>query len=239
VLYGDFIGFNAMLKRVQIPYSSMDEILRDKVRHNEFRESAPRIAKLVSESVDEIGEVLPPDIHGLINQNFLREDFVISRAWRWVSKERMGGILSTVQNRILDFTLELESRADESGDPLKQLRAMPQKVKQEFHNHIMGNVGNLSQGGDHVAQNATIHQGDLEAVVRKMRDFGLSMSEADEFAELLSAEKPNADGSFSQRLKNAIAKASAMAGNGMIEVSKSVLSGAIATVCKQYLGVPE
>jgi len=238
IIYGDFMGWNAIMKRVQIPHSSIQSPLREKICHNEFRESIPRIVSLVSDGeTNEAAVIIPADFYGFIIQDFLRDDFVVTRAWKWVSKQRIGNILSTVQNRILDFTLELESRASDSGDPLQQLKAMPKEVKQEFHTHIMGSVSNFSQGGDHVTQTTNITKGDLQAVALKLRELGFSDPEAHRFARTLAQEDPTTQGTFSERLREAIATASAKAGSGAIKISQSALGNILATISKQYLGI--
>ena len=237
VVFADYFGPMLRANEQQVPYSFIDEELKPWLPI-EIREGISSVVAL-QKAVD-AGEVVfscPPETYRLVKSHINGTQIV--RMWRNIDSSFVNGIAETVRNRVLRFTLELDSHAPNSGDPISTLKAMPEEIKQQFNTTIMGAVSNLSQGGDHVSQTVTINRGDLQAVATELSTMGFTVAEAKEFAQILSQETPKPDGTFSDKLKEAIAQASSKAGSGAIKISQSALGNILATITKQYFGINE
>jgi hypothetical protein len=235
IVFADYFGPMLRANEQQVPYSHISDELKPWLPI-EIREGIASVVSL-QKAVDagEVAFSCPPETHRLVTSHITGTQIV--RIWRNIDSSFIKGIAETVRNRVLSFTLELESHAPSSGDPISTLKAMPNEIRNQFNTTIMGGVSNLNQGGNNVTQSVTINQGDLEAVARKLSELGFSVAEADEFAQILSKEKPKPDGSLGEKIKEAIVKASAKAGSGAIKISQSALGSILATISKQYLGI--
>jgi hypothetical protein len=76
-------------------------------------------------------------------------------AWQVISPHALMGIVDTVRNRLLDFSLKIEAENPEAGEALPGTQPVPgDKVQMIFHNIFYGSVGNVSQNGQDFIQKA-------------------------------------------------------------------------------------
>jgi hypothetical protein len=76
-------------------------------------------------------------------------------AWQVVSPQALMGIVDTVRNRILDFSLRIEAENPEAGEAVPGTQPIPRdKVQMIFYNIFYGSVGNVAQNGQDFTQMA-------------------------------------------------------------------------------------
>ena len=76
-------------------------------------------------------------------------------AWQIVSPHALTGIVDTVRNRILDFSLKIESENPNAGEASPDTQPVPRdKVQMLFQNTFYGPVGNVAQHSQDFTQTA-------------------------------------------------------------------------------------
>lgn len=74
-------------------------------------------------------------------------------AWQVVSPHALIGIVDTVRNRILDFSLKIEAENPGAGEAPMGTQPVPRdKVQMIFQNVFYGSVGNVAQNGQGFTQ---------------------------------------------------------------------------------------
>jgi hypothetical protein len=240
LLLGHYFGsFGAEARNVQIPTSAVLE---------EFRESI--IGLRVTQGVREIQEqiansekgalriAVPPEAHAAIRNMQIREDMVLGSVVKIVSTSFLQGILDNVRNRILNFTLELESEAPKTGDPLESLRVeKSEKVQQIFNTEIRGDVSNFAQGSREFSQRVEVPKGNIDALKLALQSIGLDSESIKEFVTAVREEKPSKQGGFGQRVSALMGKAFTKASQGLLKVSGSVAADVLTQMLKSYYGI--
>jgi hypothetical protein len=85
-------------------------------------------------------------------------------------------LISAVKNRILDFSLKIEKENPAAGEALPNTQPVPQEKLQPLVNNVFyGNVGNVSQNGEHFTQTATV--GVSEDLARLVTEFADHLDE--------------------------------------------------------------
>ena len=239
LLLGDYFGsFGSQLRNVRIPITAIPEQFRDGIAGVRATQGIREIQEQIAHAKDGAIRIsLPPEVYGAIRNENVRDDMVLAAAAKIVNTSFLQGILDAVRNRILNFTLELESEAPNAGDPLEGLRVnKPERVQQIFNTEIRGNVGNVSQGGSGFEQVAHLTQGDADALREALKAMGLDKADADELVVAAETEKPQANGTFGRRVSALIGKAFAKASEGLLKIPASVAGSLLAEALKKYYG---
>lgn len=240
LVLGQYFGvLGAQLSNVVIPESAFPEEFREQLLPVHFHHGVNELQGLMSSAPDgKLFVTVSPEIYPFLVNESIREDFQLAQAKRLVPSSFILGILDTIRNRILNFTLELEEFSSSAGDPLVDLKkSRPREVKQTFNTHILGAVSNLNQGGSHVSQNVSIHRGDIKAVAAKLTELGFSNAEVNEFSEALQTESPDKDGIFGTKVSTLLGKAIQKAGAGALKIPTSVAGSLISELIKNYYGI--
>ncbi|MGA2723004.1 MAG: hypothetical protein ABSG79_11405 [Bryobacteraceae bacterium] len=74
-------------------------------------------------------------------------------AWQVISPHALMGIVDTVRNRILDFSLKIEAENPEAGEALPNTQPVPRdKVQMIFQNTFYASVGSVAQNSQDFTQ---------------------------------------------------------------------------------------
>jgi hypothetical protein len=157
IIHGQYVGpYGTGASNVQIPYSAVREDLQELIVPVRFHQGVGELEALVENQENRFLHVsVPPEAINVIRYENVAPHLVLASVKKIIATAVIQGVLSTIRNRILNFTLELEEFAPTTGDPLKSLRDEKGKdVQRIFMTEIRGNVGNLNQAGDNPSQNA-------------------------------------------------------------------------------------
>lgn len=240
LILGDYFGaFSSEMRNVAIPISAIPEEFRDSIAGLRLIEGVKKIQDMIAHAKDGALRIsIPPEAYRVIKNERVRADMVLGSAIKIINTATLHGILDSIRNRILCFTLELESEAPNTGDPLEGLRInKPDIIQQIYTTHILGNVGNISQGGTDYSQYAKLSSGDSEALKKFFLTVGLEDQETDELLEAAKSEKPNPDGTFGKRITALIGKVLTKASEGLLKIPSSVAGTLIAEAIKNYYGI--
>lgn len=240
LILADYFGaFGSQLRNVRMPITAIPEEIRDFIAGVHATHGVREIQEQIFQAKDGALRIaIPPEAYGAIRNENVRKDMVLASAVKIVNTSFLQGILDAVRNRILNFTLELESEAPNTGDPLEGLRMnKADKVQQIFNTEIRGNVGNVSQGGSSFSQVAHISQGDVDALAEALVAIGLDKGDTDELVEAVTVEKPQPNGTFGKRVSALIGKAFAKASEGLLKIPASVAGSLLTEAIKRYYGI--
>jgi hypothetical protein len=236
----DYFGpFGSELRNVPVPYSSVDEDVRDKIFSKPFNSGVTDLAAQIGSVSDSFLHIrVPNEAFPFIKQSNVAPQYVIGCATFYVPTAFLQGILDTVRNRILNFTLELESSASEAGDPIADLKNnKPQTVQHIFNTEIKGNVANFAAGNTNVTQTYEVPKGDLAGLAAALKDIGLKPQAVEEFLEAVKEEEKAAPDKFGKRVSAAIGKAMGQAYEGLLKAPGAVAGNLITGILKSYYGI--
>lgn len=192
LILGLFNGFGgSQIKNAQIPVSDIPETLRELLTHVYFRQGIAEVSQIVSDNEDGIRVPWPVEAVRLVGQGDIYNGFFLMQAYRVVNKSALRGIVDQVQNRILNFVLELESRNPEAGEAIMSTRKIPEsEVRNIFNKTIVrGNVQNLAQGNEQVRQIAhQVNAGDFDSLRRALKELGVSSADIRKLHDAVSED---------------------------------------------------
>jgi hypothetical protein len=240
LLLGDYFGaFGAQLRNVQIPISAVMEEFREDIMGLKITRGVREIQEQIANSDKGFLKIaVPPEAHAAIRNEQVRADMVLASVVKIVDTSFLQGILDTVRNRILNFTLELESEAPKTGDPLERLRMdKSEEVQQIFNTEIRGDVSNFAQGSTRFTQRFDVPQGNVDALKHTLKSIGLDDELIKELATAVREEEPSKQGGFGHRVSAVMGKTFTKASQGLLKVSGSVAADVLTQILKSYYGI--
>lgn len=160
-------------------------------------------------------------------------------AWKMVSRSAIIGILETVRNRILEFSIEIEAEFLDYAD-LASLAEFPQERSQKiFHTVVLGNVGNLSYGSSGVSQTAEIHvaENNLSSLRKFLEKYNVTEEDICELVNALNEdEELDQQGKLGKSTSEWIGKMVGKAVSGAWKVSSSAAADLLKQAILTYLG---
>lgn len=240
VAKGHYVGmFGAQITNFPIPMSAVkEEKMRKTIFGINIGHGISEIQHLIAGS--DTGDLtwhLPPEARYFIKDPCVRQDHQLADVWQVCNTAALEKILNTVRNKILDFTLELESEVERTGAPIQNLNKQePEKVQQIFNNHIQGPVGNVAQGNRDVSQTATVNTGDLSSLKDALQELGLPKDLEAEILTAAEEEQPE-DGKLPARLAELVGKVAALGAQGALAISGSVAVEVLTRSLCQFFGM--
>lgn len=237
MILGQYSGIGGSgAENVRIPRSAFPDQLRDRWYPVHFHQGIAELENLAGDGKGHFEISVPPEIYPMINYSGVRRDFVLVQLKKTVSRGFVIGILDSVRNRLLNFTLELEEFAPLAGEVLPEGKDIPaEKVQQTFNTNIWGGVSNFNQAGNNVTQ-TVVTVGDVESVKRVLEEAGFPAPEVENLAEALTSEKQEPGGGWGPRVAASAGKLLQKAGEGALKIPGSVAANLIAEVIKNYNG---
>lgn len=181
IVLGHFTGYGgSRINNGQIPHSAIPEEVRDDLTGFNFLGGIASIAALLVDGRDSVHMVWPLEAVQRIGQGDIYDGMYLMQAFRVVNRSVIQGILDQVQNRILNFVLELESRDPQAGEAIMSTSKIPKdQIRNIFNTTINGGVQNLAQGshGFEQAAGITITPGNFDSLRTALSRVGIEESE--------------------------------------------------------------
>lgn len=239
---GYFSGsFGSGLKNAPIPVSCIPEEFREWARVANMTQPISAYEDLFRDKESASFKIQwPSDLVLLVGEK-IYEDMNCLSAWQVIPRGAVVGLLENVRSRILNFALEIEKTAPDAGEAAPGSKLIPQDhVGQAFHTTIYGNVGNISSGGETVAQTAHVFiaQGDLASLKAKLTEMGFGKDDVRELeAAIKKDSKTGKD--IGKALGAWMGKAFGKAGSGLLNVTVAAATELLPKLISQYLGSSE
>ena len=161
-------------------------------------------------------------------------------AWKMVSRSAVIGILETVRNRILEFSIEIEAKISDDAD-MSSLAEFPQDRSQQiFQTVIYGEVGNLSYGSSGFSQTAEFHvaKNDQSSLRRFLESHEVTEKDICELVNALKEDvEPDQQGKLGKRTSEWIGKMVGKAVSGTWNVSSSAAADLLKQAILSYYGL--
>ncbi|BCX48609.1 chemotaxis protein cheY [Haloferula helveola] len=238
---GHYFGsFSSEIRNVPIPRTAVDERVRDHV----FTLPLLPGVRVLEEQADSATDGyitfrIAPEACGFVHDPSIAPGFHLGAMQKILSVSALEGVLDSVRNRILNFTLELESEADQTGDPLVDLRERKAgTVDRIFHTHIQGDVENFAAGSSGFSQQSvSVPQAGRGELIDALTDLGLDPGEIGKLIDAVESEAPKSDGTFGPRVSGLMGRAFASAGEGLLKVPAAVAGELLTAALKGYYGI--
>lgn len=241
---GHFAGpAGSGLRNADIPLSAIDKKFRKQLEKSYCMEPISSFVDLLKNPEGKsFQEAWPPDLVAHVGTNIYKYLNCL-KAWKEIPRGAIVGLVDVVRNRILNFVLEIEAEAPDAGEAQPKTPPLSQeRVKQVFHTHIYGNVGNIAEGSQHVSQTATltVKKNDFNSLQSYLESLNIPN---DKIIELKIAINKDSTAKV-KRTKNLGPKVSAWLGSvfsgiaqGIIPVIQNVNTNLITQALLSYYGL--
>ncbi|HDC4536572.1 TPA: hypothetical protein O8U17_002525 [Enterobacter asburiae] len=160
-------------------------------------------------------------------------------SWRF-SATSLSGILTTVRERILSWSLDLEKQGilgEGVNFSLREREIAGMVFKNDFNGAIINNNGVLGSSTGNITQENTMSVGSFDSLRDELKKIGISDTEVDELKEAIDAsEQPLIQGAFSPKISEWVGRISTKAMQGGLKVGGAVAVGVIAKLITTHLG---
>lgn len=168
--YASFRNIAWHRPREPVPMQLVPENHRDSFRSLEFREGIAKVVSLARENKG--ARVERPELIPAF-QGKMWPQLICESVWGEIPNFEFEQLLSSVKNRVLDFSLKIEFENPEAGEALPNTQPVPrEKLQVLVQNTFYGPVGNLAQSSEHFSQSANIglRPQDLSRLVNELTD---------------------------------------------------------------------
>jgi len=167
--YADFMNRAwKVSQQVVPPFAVAEEFRDDLYKPVEFRDGITAAIAFVGEGA----MIEAPYLQILIKRHgVMFPTLQCVRAWKEIPGTEFQQLVNSVKNRILDFSLKIETENPSAGEALPNTQPVSRdKVQPLVKNVFYGTVGNVSQNSEHFIQtvNMVVQPQDLSRLVREL-----------------------------------------------------------------------
>jgi hypothetical protein len=240
--FGNFSGpFGSGLNNAPISSYSLPETLRPITNLAYMDKGISNYASLVkSDKNISLSSNWPAEIIALHGGKMYQNMNCIG-AWRLIGSSQIRGLIDTIRNRVLSFVLEIETQSPNAGEALSTEIPIPQeKVSQIYQTFILGNVGNVSTGGNNVSQVSIgeIIQNDLSSLQKYLSSLQVEKNDIDELKSAIQKDdKPSDQNKLGKNVSTWLGKMVSKSASGVWKISTSVAAELLSKGILKYYGL--
>jgi hypothetical protein len=167
IYYASFLSIAWRVAKAAVPVQMVPAKYRDSFPSIEFRDG---IAKAESFSRAENGAVIQRPELAFLLQGIMYPEMQCQAVWGEIPSNEFEQLVSGVKNRVLDFSLRIESENPDAGEAPPNTEPVPMEKLRPLVNNFFGSVGNVAQQSDGVTQTASlgIASQDLADLVKEL-----------------------------------------------------------------------
>lgn len=191
-IMGEFRGpFHSRMAGITISAAGLPEWARELVHSLPYREGIAALEEALASGENEFQRTFPVEITALLRESTQATgNMVLFEAYQQIPRYALAGILDSVQNRLLEFVLELQDLKAASGGGNSD-SVEPEAVRNAVNITIYGN-NNIVAGGENIRQEVSpVQQGDLNSLVAYLRAHQVPDEDIQTLQNVVSSE-PNA-----------------------------------------------
>lgn len=242
--YGHFLGFaGSSMKNAPVSVLGLPEKVRDSFSNRRVLQGVQEIAEMVRGQSDGVLRLAwPAEAYKVFKNQDYRGDFQLAHAWTFLPVSHLVGILDTIRNRVLTFTLEigtLDLKLEAGVLSEESKKATRAQITQTFHQTIIGPVSNVGTAGS-VFQTMTVTPQDLEGLKARLRETGLPESEIQELEKAIKADEgePRPAGHhFGKSVAKWMGETVKKSATGLIKIGTDVIASVATKALQDYYGV--
>ena len=188
-LLGTFHGpFQSRMTGVTISTAGLPEEARELANDLSIFEGVAALGEALASNENEFHRTLPVEITALLRESTqMTGGMVLFEAYQRIPRYLLTGVLDSVQNRLLEFVLELNelkttSHGESGGD------VEPEAVRNAVNINIYGN-NNVVAGGENIRQEiAPVQQGNLSSLATHLRAHRVPDEDIQQLQHAISSE---------------------------------------------------
>lgn len=184
--FGTFAGyFGSGYQNVVLPTVNLPEQVRDFAENLVFFDGVGALEAQGSEG----GQIKWPQEMVILARDSVQMSggMILVDAHQPIPAYIISGILDQVKNKLLDFVLGLQEN-NITAEDLASRTVEPEVARNLFHVHIYGDH-NIVASGEHVSQQVdAVEKGDIESLLRHLRDLNIGEEDLDELRDAVSQE---------------------------------------------------
>lgn len=245
---GNFNGyFQSRILGAQIPTRSIPAEHQDWAFHHHFDEGIAHYEELLrsnkskGEDAGDMQAPLPIEFvaRHLAGEGKVLEKYACVEAYRPVTRAMLKGMLDTVRNRVLTFSLDIETEFPELvNEPLPARQQMTDRLSQIFNITIWGGSNTIAAGSGTASQLlGAVVPGDLRAFRTVLASLGVDREAATDLERAISEDQAEGADGIGCRAKEWIARTSAVVAKGGLVVGSEAAGGMLAQIVMRYLGL--
>ena len=203
-LLGDFMGPFHRVTGYLLPISQMPDFMRKSALSFPIPNSIKEIESMALSGGDDLRHPWPTEAVMLLGSKIrLTGNYSLVEVYQPISRAQLEKIIDAVRNRLLDFLLALQEINPHTLESEDALRELPKEaVNQVFHLSVHGDHNILAAGsGFSQTVTQTIPQNDKGALLRHLREAGVSEEDLKGLESALKADGARAKGDFGDRVK--------------------------------------
>ncbi len=228
------------MNNAHIPPLCLPESFRDSLVVARIGSPISSCVDLVHNGKEDLKMDLPPDFMPIFGAKIYKNMHCLS-AWKLIPRNALVGVIDTVRNRILSFTLEIEKEAPDAGEAPINSNPIPQeKVTKVFNTNIFGNVHNVATGSEQFTQSVEfkIEAGNFKNLTDFLSMQGLEKEDIEQLENALKEDgKIDQHAGFGKKVTSWMANMFNKAASGALNVGIDKISPVIIKALSQYFGL--
>ena len=239
--FGNFLGVMHMQRNnTPIPPSAVPEKYREFVTDSYLTEPIASYADILSNAEGIIAIEWPHDLVVAL-QGKIIQGWVLTRAWRQITRGQLAALMETVRTRILSFVLEIEQKTPNAGEPGAVLTpAISEHANDTFQAIIYGGVVTVAQGTQANARacDFTVVQGNIESLKVCLADkLGLADEDLSELTRAIAEDEASGDRvGKGAKVVEWLGKMMNKAAAGALKVPPAVAANLLTRILFDYMG---
>ena len=237
-LAGIFHGpFHSRMTDVTISAAGLPQQAREFAHSLPVREGIAALEETLASGENEFHRTLPVEVTALPRESTqMTGGYELSEAYQRIPRHILAGVLDSVQNRLLEFVLELKG-LEAASDSGNNDNVEPEAVRNAVNITIYGN-NNIVAGGENIRQEiAPVQQGDLDSLVAHLRSHQVPDEDIQELQNAVSSEPDAVNGEPGPNVKAWIGGMVAKAVSGAWQITTERASVLLANAINTYYGI--
>lgn len=226
---GTFSGpFQSGVKNMVLPTYNLPDVVREFAENLIFFDGVGALEALGSSTRQ---RKWPQEMVMLAQDSMqLTGGMVLVDAHQPVPSYAISGVLDQVKNRLLDFVLGLQE-SNVTSEDLDNRSVKPEVARNLFNINIYGDR-NIVASGEHVNQQIkTVQKGDIESLIRILREFNIDDQDLSELESAVSADPSAPESGYGPKVRawlgGMISKAASSTWNVGLQTASKVLTDAL------------
>jgi hypothetical protein len=237
---GSFIGGGQFWPRIPIPRGAVPEERRDRLFAHQFLQGVAELEPLATAAPDTVYSIAWPSDDIARYGGRIVQDAMCLAAHVEITPHMIAGVLDTIRNRVLSFSLEIWKEAPEAGEAPApgQTGVAAQRVDQIFNTYVMAPVAAITVGGGEISQTVdVVIPGDIASLRTALAQLGVADSDISDLEQALAEDEPAAGtGSLGPATATWLERFRAEAGGQTVALANGVTAGLITELLMRFLG---
>jgi AbiTii len=237
---GSFVGGGQFWPQIPIPRGAVPEDRRDRLFAYQFLQGVAELEPLAAAPPDTAFSIAWPSDDIARYGTRIVQDAVCLAAHVDITPHLIAGVLDTIRNRVLSFSLEIWKEDPEAGEAPApgQTQVASQRVDQIFHTYVMAPVAAITIGRGEINQTVNlVIPGDIASLRTALAQLGVADSDIGDLDQALAQDEATAGtGTLGPATATWLQRFRAQTGEQTVALANGVTAGMITELLMRFLG---